>query len=118
MTTTTKMLVISPPPESGPIVDKAGLPVDAFKNQQSELHQTITSFIKGGDFTTAAGSATQTIAVDGATDSDIAIVTVKTAGAAPKGIVSASAASGQINVVMSGDPSTDHVLTWVLLSLT
>ena len=68
-----------------------------------------------GSFTTLAGSASQTIPISGCLASDIAIVTMKTPGATPRTVLSAVAAAGQINVVMSGDPSTDHVLNYVLL---
>ncbi len=68
-----------------------------------------------GTFTTAGGDASETITVSGALASDIVCVTVKTAGGTPRSIVAATAASGQINVTLSGDPSTDHVLQYVLL---
>lgn len=71
--------------------------------------------VAAGTQASSAGSASQVITVSGALASDIAIVVVKTAGATPRSIVAAASASGQINVTMSGDPSTDHVLAYVLL---
>jgi hypothetical protein len=71
--------------------------------------------IAAGTQATVAGSASQTITIAGCLSTDIAIVVLKTVGAAPKTITTAAAASGQINVVMSGDPSTDHVLSYMLL---
>lgn len=67
-----------------------------------------------GTFTTSAGSASQTIAVAGALNTDVVAVTVKTAGATPRSTVAAAAAANQINVTMSGDPSNDHVLQYVV----
>lgn len=68
-----------------------------------------------GDHTTAGGDAAETIAVVGALDTDIVIVTVKTAGATPRSVVAAAADADEIDVTMSGDPSTDHVLSYVVL---
>lgn len=66
-----------------------------------------------GEFTTAGGDADETIPVVGLLDTDLVVVTMQTAGASPVTIVDAAAAADQINVDMSGDPSTDHVLTYV-----
>lgn len=68
-----------------------------------------------GTFTTAGGDAAEAITVTGAAATDIVQVTVKTAGGTPRSIVAAAAATNAINVTMSGDPSTDHVLQYVVL---
>lgn len=70
--------------------------------------------VAAGSYTSVSGSASQPITVSGALASDIAVVVLHTAGATPRTILTAQAASGQINVVMSGDPSTDHQLRYVL----
>lgn len=66
-------------------------------------------------FTTAGGDADESISVPGVLGTDIAIVTVKTAGGTPRSIVAAAAGTDAIAVVMSGDPSTDHVLQYMVL---
>ena len=71
--------------------------------------------LAAGTHTTAGGDANESITVSGALSTDIAIVTLKTAGATPRTITTAAAATNAINVVMSGDPSTDHVLSYVVL---
>lgn len=71
--------------------------------------------IAAGAFTTAGGDANEAITITGALSTDIAVVVLKTAGATPRTILTSAAAAGQINVVLSGDPSTDHVLSYVLL---
>lgn len=71
--------------------------------------------VAAGTFTTAGGDATESITVAGAVTADIALVTVMTAGATPRSVVAADAGSGAIAVTMSGDPSTDHVLQYVVL---
>lgn len=68
-----------------------------------------------GTFTTAGGDASESISVAGALATDIAIVTVKTAGGTPRSIVAAAAGIDAIAVTMSGDPSTDHVLQYQIL---
>lgn len=67
-----------------------------------------------GTFTTAGGDASETISVPGVAATDIVAVTVKMAGVSPESIVAAAANTDQIDVTMSGDPSTDHVLQYVV----
>lgn len=72
------------------------------------------SAIAAGTFTTLGGDAAESIPVSGALSTDIVVVTVKTVGATPRSIVAATAASNAINVTLSNDPSTDHVLQYVV----
>jgi hypothetical protein len=69
----------------------------------------------GGAFTTAGGDANEAIPVTGLLVSDIVITQVHTKGASPVTIVTSVAAAGQINVVMSADPSTDHIIKYMVL---
>ncbi len=71
--------------------------------------------IAAGSFTTAGGDASESITASGVLGTDIAIVVVKTAGVTPRSIVAAAAGTDAIAVTMSGDPSTDHVLSWMVL---
>lgn len=68
-----------------------------------------------GEFTTAGGDANESITVAGALGTDIAIVTLKTKGASPVTILTAVAATDAITIVMSADPSTDHVISYMIL---
>lgn len=68
-----------------------------------------------GTFTTLGGDANESIPVVGAVVGDLVIVQIKTPGATPRTIASRAAATDAINVVMSGDPSTDHVLEYFVL---
>ena len=68
-----------------------------------------------GEFTTAGGDADETITIAGLLATDYVLVTLHTAGATPRTIIDAQAAAGQIDVDMSGDPSTDHVLSYVAI---
>lgn len=71
--------------------------------------------VAAGKQATVAGSANQTITIAGALITDIAQVTLAVKGATPRTILTGISAAGQINVVMSGDPSTDHTLAYLLL---
>lgn len=67
-----------------------------------------------GTFTTAGGDTAETITVTGALATDIVVVTVKTVGASPTTITAAAANTDAIDVTMAADPSTDHVLQYVV----
>lgn len=67
-----------------------------------------------GTFTTLGGDATEVITVTGATGTDVVSVLVKTAGATPRTVTAAAAGTNNITVTLSGDPSTDHVLQYVV----
>ncbi len=67
-----------------------------------------------GSFTTLGGDATESIAVTGILSTDVALVSIKTAGATPRTLVAAVTATNAITVTLSGDPSTDHVLYYVV----
>ncbi len=68
--------------------------------------------IAAGVFTTVGGSANQTITIAGLLATDIVVASLAQKGAVPVTILTAIAAAGQINVVMSGDPSTDHKIAY------
>jgi predicted RecA/RadA family phage recombinase len=71
--------------------------------------------IAAASFTTAGGDANETITIAGALATDVCHVTLNDRGATPVTILDAQAASGQIDVVMSADPSTDHILDYTLV---
>ena len=71
--------------------------------------------VYAGEFTTAGGDTDETISVSGVVATDLVHVTLHTAGATPVTIIDASAGTDQIDVDMSADPSTDHVLTYSVL---
>lgn len=102
-----------------------GYPANRFNQRERKLLASVLAYITGsvvpaykavyaGTFTTAGGDASESITVSGAAASDIVVVTVKTAGGTPRSIVASTAATNAINVTMSGDPSTDHVLQYVV----
>lgn len=71
--------------------------------------------VAAGEHTTEGGDANESIAVAGALATDLVTVTLHTVGSTPRTILTAQSAEDAVNVVMSGDPSTDHVLTYVVL---
>lgn len=68
-----------------------------------------------GKFTTVGGDANEAITVTGATASDIVIVSLSQKGATPVTILTATTATNAINIVMSGDPSNDHIINYLVL---
>jgi hypothetical protein len=68
-----------------------------------------------GKFTTVGGDASEAIAVTGVLSTDIVHVTVQTAGATPRSIVSAVPSANSIAVTLSGDPAADHILSYSVL---
>lgn len=84
----------------------------------AKLHSGITPshVVKfGGFFTTVGGDATESIVAAGVLDTDLVQVTLHTPGVTPRTILSAASAADAITVTMSGDPSTDHVLQYIVL---
>lgn len=85
-------------------------------NKQANSSVGAPYFVKfAGTFTTVGGDANESITVTGMTSSDIAIVTLKAKGAVPRTILTAAANTNAIDVVLSGDPSTDHVISYMVL---
>jgi hypothetical protein len=70
--------------------------------------------ILAGTFTTLGGDATESITATGAVSTDIVSVTLRVVGATPRTILTAIPTTDAITVTMSGDPSTDHVLQYVV----
>ena len=68
-----------------------------------------------GNFTTAGGDASESIPATGVLASDLVLVQVKTKGATPVTVAAAISAANAITVTLSADPTTDHVLKYVVL---
>lgn len=71
--------------------------------------------VYAGEFTTLGGDENEAITVTGALATDLVHVNLHTKGATPRTILTASAATNAVNIEMSGDPSTDHVITYTVL---
>lgn len=84
-------------------------------NYSISLQSGAYATIMAGTFTTVGGDATESIPAVGALASDLAFTQLHTAGGTPRTILTAAATTDAITVVFSGDPSTDHVVTWSLL---
>lgn len=70
--------------------------------------------VYAGTHATSAGSPNQSLSVPGVLSTDIVSVLVKTQGATPRVVNAATAAANAVNIIMSGDPSTDHVLQYLV----
>lgn len=67
-----------------------------------------------GEHTTVGGDASEAITVAGALATDLVVVALHTKGASPVTVLTASADADVVNVELSADPSTDHVLTYIV----
>lgn len=70
--------------------------------------------IFAGIHTTAGGAAAEDITLTGALATDVVVVTLHTAGATPRTIASAVTATDKATVTFSGDPSTDHLVNYIV----
>lgn len=109
-------VILTSPAAGDPIVGiaaaagtAAGGYVDVILN-----HTQKAIVIAEGTHTTAGGDATESITVTGAVATDKALVYVSTVGSTPRTVSAYTCASDAITVTMSGDPSTDHVLTYMV----
>ncbi len=90
--------------------------MSGYRNKSNQSQLTAPSFVyAAGAFTTEGGDAVESIAITGATSSDVAIVTLKSVGGTPRTIITAISTTNAITVTLSGNPSTDHVLSYLLL---
>lgn len=71
--------------------------------------------VAAGIFTTAGGDANESITAAGTLGTDTAIVWVQKAGATPRTVDTITPGTGSIAVVLSGDPSTDHKLAYMVV---
>ena len=67
-----------------------------------------------GEHTTEGGDATEEILVDGMKSTDTAVVSLRKPGASPVTMSEYEVQDGKIVVTMSGDPSTDHELSFIV----
>lgn len=89
-------------------VDQAGaLTVQAVFAQQRAL----------ASYRTTGGGTSETIPVPGVASTNRVLATLNTPGASPVTLSSAGAVSGGVALTFSADPSTDHVLTYQVLSI-
>lgn len=68
-----------------------------------------------GKYTTLGGSATEAQTVSGVAATDIVIVCLQQKGATPRTILTAAPTTNTITYVFSGDPSTDHIVSYQVL---
>jgi hypothetical protein len=70
--------------------------------------------IAGEIYTTVGGAAAEVITVTGALATDIVVATLHTKGATPRIIVTAATGTDAVTVTFDGDPSTDHLVNYVV----
>lgn len=65
--------------------------------------------------TTLGGAAAEAITVSGVLATDIVLVTLEVEGSSPVSIVKAAPTADTITVTFSADPSSDHIVSYVVL---
>lgn len=68
-----------------------------------------------GKFTTLGGDANEQASVAGVVAGDIVIASLQDKGATPRTILTAKAGTDVIDFIMSDDPSTDHIINYMVL---
>ncbi len=67
-----------------------------------------------GSYTTLGGSATEAQTLSGVAATDVVTATLQVKGATPRTILTTAPTLNTITYVFSGDPSTDHVVSYVV----
>lgn len=68
-----------------------------------------------GHWHTLGGDVTENIPVQGTAVGDTVLVTMNTVGASPVTVTTAVAGVNEIVVTLSANPSTDHILNYMVL---
>ncbi len=68
--------------------------------------------VAAGLFTTAGGDANESITAATVLGTDTVLAWVQKDGAVPRTVDTITPGAGSIALVMSGDPSTDHLIAW------
>lgn len=69
-----------------------------------------------GTHTTSGGSATESITVSGVVAGDIVVATLETEGSSPVTLDAAATNTDAIDLTFSADPSSDHIVSYVVLN--
>lgn len=99
------------------VLNQASEPLDGAVSLGTKLSALFpTYFIAlAGNYTTLGGSATEAASISGVLSTDIAIVSLKSQGETPRTILTAAPSADTLTIVFSGDPSTDHVVSYMIL---
>lgn len=68
-----------------------------------------------GKYTTLGGAATEAQTLTGVASTDIILATLQQKGATPRTILTSAPTLNTITYVFSGDPSTDHIVSYQVL---
>lgn len=94
------------------LLNRSGVPFG-----RAKLGDLVAQIVTAGNHTTVGGDANESIVDANILATDLVFVNLEVKGATPRTILTAvaNASGGAIDVVMSGDPSTDHVLTYLVI---
>lgn len=99
---------------------KAGKYPKSFNKREAKLLESVQHFVgfqvvAAAKYTTVGGSATENITVNGVLATDLVLAVLNVAGATPRTISRAQTAPDQVQIHFSGDPSNDHVVSYIVL---
>jgi len=78
------------------------------------LNGSVAKVIASAIHTTAGGAAAEVITVTGALATDVVVATLHTKGSTPRIIVTAATGTDDVTVTFDADPSTDHLINYVV----
>lgn len=87
----------------------------AYSNRKSNLGSSSHYVRFAGKFTTVGGDANEQASVSGVVATDVVIATLQDKGASPVTILTAKAGTNVIDFIMSGNPSNDHIINYMVL---
>lgn len=79
------------------------------------VKQPVAGIVAAGEFTTEGGDAAEQATVAGVVATDIVIASLETEGSTPVTLDAAACGAGVIDFTMSADPSTDHVISYLVV---
>jgi hypothetical protein len=86
----------------------------AFGDRVCDAHLASHVAVFGGAHTTTGGAAAENFTVTGVLSTDIVVAEVATQGGTPRTLNAVTAAANSIHLTFSGDPSTDHVVNYLV----
>jgi hypothetical protein len=98
-------------------VTNAKLADDCVSLEQLDNGITPSHLVRfAGKHTTVGGGASEDITVTGAVAGDMVVASLITKGATPRTLLTAITGTDKVTLTFSGDPSTDHVVGYIVLN--
>jgi len=89
-------------------------PVDSANGFKVNGTTTAYHVVYAAEYTTTGGNATEAATVTGVAASDLVVASLAAKGSTPRTLLTTATTTDTITFVFSGDPSTDHVVTYAV----